>query len=59
MADKIVSPKSKVATPLSEETALELAKQLKRVADAMDRQHKFMMMTGGKEKIQERVAKQS
>jgi hypothetical protein len=59
MADKIVSPKSKVSTPLSEETALELAKQLKRVADAMDRQHKFMMMTGGKEKIQERASKQS
>ena len=53
MAEKVAPKKVKVTTPISEETALELVKQMKRVADAMDRQHKFMMMTGGKDKLQE------
>lgn len=48
--------KSKNNSVMTEETAIELTKQLKRVADAMDRQHKFMMMTGGKEKLQEVIA---
>lgn len=40
---------------ITEETAIELAKQMKRVADAMDRQYKFMMVTGGKDKLQEMI----
>ena len=56
MADKIAPKKTKASTNITEETALELTKQMKRVADAMERQHKFMMMTGGKEKLQEVIA---
>lgn len=33
----------------------EIAKQLKRIADAMDRQHKTDMLAGGLEKIKEAV----
>lgn len=49
----------RTTTPITEDTALELIKQMKRVADAMDRNHKYMMMTGGKEKLQEIANKQS
>jgi|GEM_PF-3931205 len=52
----LASPKSKnTVSPITESTAQELAKQLKRVADLMERQQKIDIVTGTREKIQEAI----
>lgn len=54
-----ISKKSKVSqagvSPITESTAVELAKQIKRLADLMERQQKIDMITGTREKIQEAI----
>jgi acyl-CoA reductase-like NAD-dependent aldehyde dehydrogenase len=49
------APKKATVAPISESTAQELAKQLKRVADLMERQQKVEVLTGVREKIQEAI----
>lgn len=54
-----ISKKAKTSqagvSPITEATAIELTKQMKRLADLMERQQKIDMITGGREKIQEAI----
>jgi hypothetical protein len=54
-----ISKKAKTSqagvSPITEATAVELTKQMKRLADLMERQQKIDMITGGREKIQEAI----
>lgn len=54
-----ISKKAKTSqagvSPITESTAIELAKQIKRLADLMERQQKIDMITGTREKIQEAI----
>jgi len=55
-----ISKKAKTSqagiSPITEATAVELAKQMKRLADLMERQQKIDMITGTREKIEEAIA---
>jgi hypothetical protein len=54
-----ISKKAKTSqagvSPITEATAVELTKQMKRLADLMERQQKIDMITGTREKIQEAI----